>query len=153
MILSCVGYESLIVPSMEYDHSFTWKYKSLAYLLHRINQFYVKWNQQTVICTANVECLPIWMKPSSIKKWYSMPVVREWHMHAKCDQNILCGQELWTISRTANGRTSRRTQIVSIVQTQGSHNSTILKLPLEKGIFSLVVLSCQHLGTAWLVWT
>ena len=39
-------------------------------------------------------------------KWFSMPVVREWHMHAKCDQNILCGQELWTISRIANERTS-----------------------------------------------
>ena len=65
-----------------------------------------KWNQQTVICTANVECLPIWMKPSYVKKWFSMPVVREWHMHAKCDQNILCGQELWTFSGTANGRTN-----------------------------------------------
>ena len=66
-------------------------------------------------------------------KWFSMPVVREWHMHAKCDQNILCGQELWTLSGTANGRTSG----------QGSCNSTILKLPLEKGIFSPVVLSCR----------
>ena len=28
MIFSCVGYESLIVSSMEYDHSFIWKYKS-----------------------------------------------------------------------------------------------------------------------------
>ena len=28
-----LGYESLIVPSMEYDHSFTWKYKSKAYLV------------------------------------------------------------------------------------------------------------------------
>ena len=98
------------------------------------------------ICTANVECLPIWMKSSSIKKWFSMPVVREWHMHAKCDRNILCGQELWTFSRTANGRTSGRTQIVIIVQIQGSYNSTFLKLSLEKGIFSPVVLSCQYFG-------
>ena len=36
-----------------------------------------------------------------------------------------------------------------IVQTQGSCSSTILKIPLEKGIFSQVVLSCQHFGTAW----
>ena len=72
-------------------------------------------------------------------------------MHAKCDQNILCGQELRTFSRAANGRTSGRIQMVIIVQTQGSYNSTILKLPLEKGIFSQVVLSCQHFGTEWLV--
>ena len=30
MIFSCVGYESPIVPSMEYDHSFTGKYKKLS---------------------------------------------------------------------------------------------------------------------------
>ena len=63
-------------------------------------------------------------------------------MHAKCDKNILCGQELRTFSRTVNGRTSGRTQIVIIVQTQGSYNSSILKLPLEKGIFSPIVLHC-----------
>ena len=67
-------------------------------------------------------------------------------MHAKCDRNILCGQELRTFSRTANGRTSGRTQIVIIVQIQGSYNSTFLKLSLEKGIFSPVVLSCQYFG-------
>ena len=72
-------------------------------------------------------------------------------MHAKCDQNLLCGQEPRTFSRTANGRTSRRAQIVIMVQTQGSYNSTILKIPLEKGIFSPAVLFCQHFGTAWLV--
>ena len=58
-----------------------------------------------------------------------------------------------TFSRTANGRTSGRTQIVIIVQTQESCNSTILKLPLENGIFSPVVLPCHHFVTAWLVWT
>ena len=47
--------------------------------------------------------------------------------------------------------TGGRTQIVIIVQTQGSCKSTILKLPLEKGIFSPVVLSYQHFGTTWLV--
>ena len=62
-------------------------------------------------------------------------------MHAKCDQNILCGQELLTFTQTANRRTGGRTQIVIIVQTQGSCNSTILKLPLVKGIFRQVVLS------------
>ena len=67
-------------------------------------------------------------------------------MHAKCDQNLLCGQ-----SRTVNGRTSGRTKIVIIVQTKWSCNSTILELPLEKGIFSPVVLSYQHFGTAWLL--
>ena len=67
--------------------------------------------------------------------------------------NILCGQELWTFSRTTNGQTSGRTQIVIIVQTQGSYNSAILKIPLEKGIFSPAVPSYQHFGTAWLVWT
>ena len=45
----------------------------------------------------------------------------------------------------------RADEIVIIVQTQGSCNYTILKLPLENGIFSPVVLSCQHFGTAWLV--
>ena len=72
-------------------------------------------------------------------------------MHAKCDLNILCGQELWTFSPIVNGWTSGRTQIVIIVQIHGSCNSTILKLPLEKGIFSPVVLSCQHFRTAWMV--
>ena len=55
--------------------------------------------------------------PSSLKGWFSMPVVREWHMHAKWDQNILCGQKLWTFSRTVNGQSSGRTKIVIIVQT------------------------------------
>ena len=72
-------------------------------------------------------------------------------MHAKCDQNILCVQELWTLSGTANGRTRGRAQIVIIVQTQGSCNSIIFKLLLEKGISSPVVISCQHFRTTWLV--
>ena len=42
--------------------------------------------------------------------------------------------------------TGGRTQMVLIVETKGSCNATILKLPLEKGIFSPVVLSCQHFG-------
>ena len=33
MIFSCVWYESLIVPNMEYDHSFTWKYEIKADLV------------------------------------------------------------------------------------------------------------------------
>ena len=41
---------------------------------------------------------------------------------------------------TANGQTSGRTQKVIIVQNQGSYNSTILKIPLEKGIFSSTIL-------------
>ena len=31
-----------------------------------------------------------------------------------------------------------KTHIVNIVQTKGSYNSTILKLPLEKSIFKIV---------------
>ena len=47
-------------------------------------------------------------------------------------------------SFTVNGRTSGRTQIVILVQTQGSCNSTILKLILEKGIYFLASISGQH---------
>ena len=59
-------------------------------------------------------------------------------------QNVLWGQELWSFSRTANGRASGRTQIMIIVQTQGSYNSTILKLPLEGGIYYLASISGQR---------
>ena len=65
------------------------------------------------------------------KKWFSMPVVREW----------LAMQSVIKIDYVVNSYehfqellTGGRTQIVIIVQTQGSCNSTILKLPLENGI-------------------
>ena len=136
MNFSYVGYESHIVPSMGYDKLILCKVKSTDSNMH---------GQRWMFASLNETLFH--------KKWFSMYVVREWHMHAKCDQNILCGQELWTFSRTANRRASGRTQIVIIVHTQGSCNSTILKLPLEKGILSSVLLSCQHFETAWLVWT
>ena len=100
MIFSCVGYESLIVPSKEYDHSFTYQWL--------VNG----------ICMQNV-----------IKIYYMVKSYEHFH------ELLMDG----------------RTQIVIIVQTQRSFNSTFLKLPFEKGIFSPVVLSCQHFGTARLV--
>ena len=47
-------------------------------------------------------------------------------------------------SFTGYGRTSGRTQIVILVQTQGSCNSTILRLILKKGIFYLASISGQR---------
>ena len=54
-------------------------------LVHRINQFYVKSNQQTVICTTNVEYLPILMKPSSVKNGLAC----QWLGNDICMQNVI----------------------------------------------------------------
>ena len=103
-----VGYEYLIVPAWSMiilspmNKLILYKVKSTDSNMHDQRLMFVNLNETG---------------PSSIKRLFSMPVVREWHMHAKCDQNILYGQELWTFSRTVKGRTSRRTKIVIIVQT------------------------------------